>query len=467
MLLQVRKRPPPVTPELLAMLEGVSEPAILLAVDHKILAANAAYRAKYGDLQRAGSSCYAASHDFDSPCDKNGQSCPLSATIESGRRQRVFHIHHGAAGPRYVDVELEPILGIDGKIAYFLERIHEVVEARHGMSTAFVGRAPSFLRALGLLQRAAPSEVPVLVLGESGTGKELAARALHQMSERRERPFMPVECSGLSEHLFESELFGYEQGAFTGANKTKNGLVDATAGGTLFLDEIGDVPLAFQVKLLRLLESGMFRRVGSTEPRRADFRLVCATHRDLGAMVRAGTFRQDLYYRINAYPVAMPPLRERRGDIPLLCDAFLAQRHPGKHIAAAALERLVRHDWPGNVRELRNVVERMALLADDDELRLDHLAADIDGEWQAPKPPASAPSDAFEVAEIAPLDQVEALYLRWAAARTRDRATLAQALGLSERTLYRKLDEARRLAVQADSVATAGATGARSVGRRA
>jgi len=464
-LLQVRKRPPPITPELLAMLEGVSEPAILLTIDHRILAANAAYRAKYGDL-RAGSSCYAASHDFDSPCDENGQSCPLHATIESGRRQRVFHIHHGASGPRYVDVELEPILGVDGRIAYFLERIHEVVEARHGQNTAFVGRASSFLRALGLLQRAAPSEVPVLVLGESGTGKELAARALHQMSERRDRPFMPVECSGVPEQLFESELFGYEQGAFTGANRTKNGLVDATAGGTLFLDEIGDVPLAFQVKLLRLLESETFRRVGGTEPRRADFRLVCATHRDLGAMVRAGTFRQDLYYRINAYPVSLPPLRERRGDIPILCEAFLAQRHPGKHIEAAALDRLVRYGWPGNVRELRNVVERMALLSGDDELRVEHLSPELAGASQPPKPHASSPSDAFAVAEIAPLEQVEAAYLRWAAARTRDRASLAQALGLSERTLYRKLDEARRLAAQSEMTDAGDAIAPGALGRR-
>jgi transcriptional regulator with PAS, ATPase and Fis domain len=284
------------------------------------------------------------------------------------------------------------------------------------------------------------------------------------MSERRERPFMPVECSGLPEQLFESELFGYEQGAFTGANKTKSGLIDATAGGTLFLDEIGDVPLAFQVKLLRLLESGTFRRGGGTEPRRADFRLVCATHRDLGAMVRTGAFRQDLYYRINAYPVVLPPLRERRGDIPILCEAFLAQRHPGKHIEAAALERLVHHDWPGNVRELRNVVERMALLSTDDELHVEHLGADVDGASQPATTHGVSSSDAFTVAEIASLEHVEAAYLRWAAARTRDRASLAQALGLSERTLYRKLDEARRLAEteSTDDAATHGTLGPRS-----
>ncbi|MCC6521398.1 MAG: sigma 54-interacting transcriptional regulator [Polyangiaceae bacterium] len=446
-LLQVRKKPPPLGPELLALLERAPEPAILLTVDHRILASNAAYRAKYGEVASPGHPCYAASHGYDSPCDENGGPCPLRATLESGRRQRVFQIHQGATGPYHVDVELEPVLGVDGRVAYFLERIHEIAESPSRPRGELVGRAPCFLRALGLLQRAARSEVPVLVLGESGTGKELGARAVHQMSTRHTRPFMPVECSGLPETLFESELFGYEQGAFTGASKGKRGLVDATAGGTLFLDEIGDVPLAVQVKLLRLLESGTFRRVGGTEPQRADFRLVCATHRDLGAMVRAGTFRQDLFYRINAFPVVLPPVRERPSDIPLLCDAFLAQRHPSKRLHPDALARLVAHDWPGNVRELRNVVQRMALLADGEELLPEHLPPEL-AAARAPAKSAPRERNAFALDDVAPLDEVEAAYLRWALARRPDRAALARALGISERTLYRKLDEARRLAAQ-------------------
>ncbi|NLE86804.1 MAG: sigma 54-interacting transcriptional regulator [Myxococcales bacterium] len=466
MLLQVRKKPPPIGDNLRAMLDRVAEPAILIAMNHEILAANAAYREKYGDV---GRSCYAASREFDSPCDQNGEPCPLRATMESGRRQRVFHIHHGATGPRYVDVEVEPILDDRGRVAYFLERILEVDEARE-YEGELVGRATSFLRALGLLQRAAPSEVPVLLLGESGTGKELAARALHRMSPRRHRPFMPVECSGLPENLFESELFGYEQGAFTGANKAKRGLVGATAGGTLFLDEIGDVPLPVQVKLLRLLESGTYRRVGGTESHRADFRLVCATHRDLAAMVEAGTFRQDLYYRINAFPVVLPPLRERSSDIGALCESFLTKKHPGKRLTSDALARLTRHHWPGNVRELRNVVDRMALLADGDELGVEHLPVELTSDSRIPGRPdtlkegalaegaftvGASPNGArrggtddgaFSVAELLPLAQLEADYLRWAEARAADRASLARALGISERTLYRKLDEARRRA---------------------
>lgn len=448
MLVQLRKSPPPISAAQRAMLDDVVEPAILIAVDHQILASNPAYRAKYGEV---GRTCYAASRDFDSPCDHNGEACPLRATVETGRRQRVFHIQHGASGPRYVDVELEPVHDEHGQIACFLERIHEVREAR-AHEGQFVGRSASFLRALGLLQRAAPSEVPVLLFGESGTGKELAAHALHQMSGRRQRPFMPVECSGLPETLFESELFGYEQGAFTGANKAKRGLVDATAGGTLFLDEIGDVPLSAQVKLLRLLESGTFRKVGGTEPHRADFRLVCATHRDLVAMVREGTFRQDLYYRINAFPVLLPPLRERAGDVAVLCQEFLAKKHPEKRIDPEVLAYLARHDWPGNVRELRNVVDRMALLADGDELCAEHLPPGLVGrvegtEGESPRRserPAVAASAAFAVSEVLPLEQLEANYLRWAEARVSDRASLAVALGVSARTLYRKLDSTRR-----------------------
>jgi len=440
MLLQIRKQAPAIGAGLRAMLDEVPEPAILIAMDHQILAANPAYRARYGEV---GRTCYAASREFDSPCDHNGDPCPLRATVETGRRQRVFHIQHGASGPRYVDVEVEPILDDRGRITCFLERIHEIREAR-AEEGQFVGRSPTFLRALGLLQRAAPSEVPVLLLGESGTGKELAAHALHQMSERRQRPFMPVECSGLPETLFESELFGYEQGAFTGANKAKRGLVDAAAGGTLFLDEIGDVPLAVQVKLLRLLESGTFRKVGGTEPHRADFRLVCATHRDLTAMVREGTFRQDLYYRINAFPVVLPPLRERTGDVAVLCGALLAKKQPAKRLDPEALAQLVRHDWPGNVRELRNVLDRMALLADGEELRIEHLPPGLAG-GGSPVPQSSLSSEgSFAVSEVRPLDQIEADYLRWAETRVGDRASLARALGVSARTLYRKLDSTRR-----------------------
>lgn len=425
-------------------LDEVQQPAILLDDDYRILAANAAYAAHYGVTPALGHDrCFAVSHGYDSPCDENGEDCPLRRARASEQRERVFHVHVGPEGPEHVDVDMKPFVDGDGRL--YLEVITPIREASAHADGAFVGRSPAFLELLGLLRRGAPSDVPVLLLGESGTGKELAARAIHDASLRARGDFVAVECSGLGESLFESELFGHAKGAFTGAHARKPGLVEAATGGTLFLDEIGDVPLALQVKLLRLLESGTYRPVGDVQARRADFRLVCATHRDLDAMVAEGTFRQDLYYRISAFPIALPPLRERRDDVSLLCEALL--RTSGKHLNDDALDALLRHDYPGNVRELRNVLERAVLLADGDQIEPRHLPAHIQR--------AGTPTDAREPARsgggpwpwgegLVELAEVERRYLAWAEARfDGDRRALARALGLSERTLYRKLQATR------------------------
>ncbi|MFW2389754.1 MAG: sigma 54-interacting transcriptional regulator, partial [Polyangiales bacterium] len=270
--------------------------------------------------------------------------------------------------------------------------------------------------------------------------------AIHDSSPRSEGSFVPVECSGLGEALFESELFGHARGSFTGAHARKPGLVEAATGGTLFLDEIGDVPLALQVKLLRVLESGMYRPVGDIEARSADFRLVCATHRDLDSMVRDGSFRRDLYFRINTFPIPMPPLRERSEDIPLLCETLLASS--SKRLSPEALELLRSHDFPGNIRELRNIVERAVLLTDGTVIEAKHLPAYLGGgRTSVPSPPA--PSDGWPWGEeLLPLEEVERRYLRWVhETHDGDRKALAERLGVSERTLYRKL----RQALQSDS----------------
>jgi len=276
----------------------------------------------------------------------------------------------------------------------------------------------------------------VLLLGESGTGKELIAQAVHEASLRRSGPFVPVDCTGLTETLFESELFGPEKGAFTGAHVRKFGLVEAARGGTLFLDEIGEIPLAQQVKLLRLLESGTYRRVGGIEPQKADFRLVCATHRDLKGMVEAGTFRRDLYYRINAFPLYLPALRERGEDLPLLAASLLKRIGGDRPLALgkAALACLQGYRFPGNIRELRNILERAALLCDGVEIGPEHLPPECCA-GNEPQPIAG-----HEREELLPLVEVERRYLLWAlAAFAGDRRELAARLGLSERTLYRKL----------------------------
>jgi DNA-binding NtrC family response regulator len=273
----------------------------------------------------------------------------------------------------------------------------------------------------------------VLLQGESGTGKELFASAVHESSQRAHGPFVVVDCSGLTETLFESELFGHEKGSFTGANTRKHGLVETAHGGTLFLDEIGDVPLAMQVKLLRLIESGTFRRVGGVETLRADFRLVAATHKPLKDMIADGRFRPDLYYRISAFPIHLPALRERADDIPLLANSILQRSLSGSRrisIDPAAMRQLQSHAWPGNIRELRNVLERALLFTDDGVIRAEHLPPDL---FAVP---------AVRPAMLPPAGMSEDDLLRKAVATFRGtRKELAVHLGMSERTLYRRLKE--------------------------
>ncbi len=262
------------------------------------------------------------------------------------------------------------------------------------------------------------------------------AKAIHEQSAHSAGRFVPVECSGLTESLFESELFGHEKGAFTGALSAKEGLVEAARGGTLFLDEIGDIPLALQVKLLRLLETWAYRRVGSIEPRQADFRLICATHRNLQEMLEENRFRQDLYYRVNVFPIVLPPLRKRMDDLSLLSVSLLKRIKGAEEcsLSEEALKCLGRYRLPGNVRELRNILERASLMADGKIIRPVHLPDEIKG---------SPPAEDAE-AGIIPLDEMERRYLSRVVKEYRgDRGTLARLLGISERTLFRKLQKIR------------------------
>jgi DNA-binding NtrC family response regulator len=240
---------------------------------------------------------------------------------------------------------------------------------------SLLGRSPAMARVFELVRKAARSEANILVHGESGTGKELIARAIHANSPRATQPFVPVDCASLPEQLLESELFGHEKGAFTGAVKTKPGLMESADHGTLFLDEIGEMPLALQAKLLRALQERQIRRVGGTALVDVDVRVVSATNRDLRASAAKGEFRDDLFYRINVIAIALPPLREREGDVELLAQAFLERYAKGRlhGIDDDALAALKRYRWPGNVRELQNVLERACALADGDRVRLGDL----------------------------------------------------------------------------------------------
>ncbi len=232
---------------------------------------------------------------------------------------------------------------------------------------------------IALLERIAPSNVNVLITGESGTGKELVAKALHQNSERKKNPFVPINCGAIPENLLESELFGHEKGAFTGADKRKDGLFESADSGTLFLDEIGELPMGMQVKLLRVLQEREFRRVGGTKNIPLNIRLVAATNQDLAERIKTGDFREDLFYRLNVVSIELPPLRARIDDIQLLINKFY-QRLTGKEeypIQKKALELLLNYGWPGNVRELENLVERSVVLGDSGELSIECLPAQI------------------------------------------------------------------------------------------
>ncbi|MEO0094449.1 MAG: sigma-54 dependent transcriptional regulator [candidate division WOR-3 bacterium] len=244
--------------------------------------------------------------------------------------------------------------------------LKEQIEGRFNFED-FVGESPKMKEILSLIPRIAHSDASVLILGESGTGKELIARLIHEASPRKNRNFIPISCAALPETLIESELFGYERGAFSGAEKRKFGKFELADKGTLFLDEIGDLPLTVQVKLLRVLQEFTFERLGSNVPLKVDVRLICATNQDLKQKISEGKFREDLYYRINVVTINIPPLRERKEDIKPLIDHFLKKfakmgRKPVKGITKEALNNLLRYDWPGNVRELENVIERALVL---------------------------------------------------------------------------------------------------------
>jgi DNA-binding NtrC family response regulator len=247
-----------------------------------------------------------------------------------------------------------------------------------------VGDAPELRAVYEVVRQAAPTKATVLILGESGTGKEIIAHALHEESQRRDKPFVKVSCAALSETLLESELFGHERGSFTGALGRKEGRFELADGGTLFLDEIGEISPATQIKLLRVLQTREFERVGGTQTLKVDVRLVAATNRDLAAEVKAGKFREDLYYRLNVVAVTLPPLRRRKGDLPALASHFIEKyaRLYGKDVrglAPGTLNALLAHDWPGNVRELENAIERAVVLAQNREITADDLPPSLRG----------------------------------------------------------------------------------------
>ena len=299
-----------------------------------------------------------------------------------------------------------------------------------------IGRCPTMVEVFHRIYKVAPADTTVLILGESGTGKELVARAVHEHSARRDAPLIAVNCAAIPDNLIESELFGHEKGAFTGAVGMHRGLVEAADGGTLFLDEIGELPLEAQARLLRVLQEGEIRRVGSTQSRRVDVRLVAATHRDLEQQVDEGLFRSDLYFRLNVMEIRLPPLRERGADIAELAQMLLEKtckrlNRPPLHITEEALTRIHAYAWPGNVRELENVIERAVILAEGAEITPKLLSIHADSEKQA----HGGESPAGE--ETLSLDDYFRRFVR-EHEQTMTETELARRLGISRKTLWEK-----------------------------
>jgi transcriptional regulator with PAS, ATPase and Fis domain len=303
----------------------------------------------------------------------------LEETVPGGKRE-VFFVHsnlHNSASAVVGD-------GANGAAAKVVERqwlddqfeaFAERVDHRYHM---VVGKSPQIRDALNVAKKAAPSRSTILLLGESGTGKEIFARAIHNWSDRRDKPFVVINCVGLSRELLESQLFGHEKGAFTGALELRKGKMELAHGGTVFLDEVGDISTELQTKLLRFLQEREFERVGGTTPIRVDLRIIAATNRDLNHAVRDGHFREDLYYRLNVVPVTLPPLRERKEDVPALANYLLKRsaletKKNFTGITKEALRKLIAYRWPGNVRELANVIESAVVLGQGPELTVDDL----------------------------------------------------------------------------------------------
>ena len=308
----------------------------------------------------------------------------------------------------------------------------------HGL----IGSDASMRQLVDLIQRVAPSTAAVAILGESGTGKELVARALHECSQRADKPFIPVNCAAISKELIESELFGHEKGSFTGATNARKGAFEEADGGTLFLDEIGELPVDLQAKLLRALESGEIKRVGASRPVHVDVRVVAATNRDLLSASREGRFREDLYYRLCVVPLHLPPLRSRKGDVLALAENFLrlyTPRGQTVRLSPAAVERLQQHVWPGNIRELRNVVHRALLLRKGPSIE----PADITFDQEVNRETGVA------VPELPPGMTLEQMLLKLerqiveAALRryNNNRERVARELGVARSTLFKRLKE--------------------------
>ena len=441
--------------DLQSLVDSHQQPFVVIDSEYRIMAVNSAYEHAYGTNreQAVGRPCYTVSHHNDAPCHESGEDCPHINLFEIGKQDSCVHVHYDADHRMcQVRVTAYPLYGSNGEL-FMGELIQEisVPDERRLNGRRMVGKTQPFLACMEQLKMVAGAQAPVLLQGETGTGKELAANFIHNSSVRRDQPFLTVDCTVLTEPLFESEVFGHVRGAFTGSVGERVGLFEQADGGTLFLDEVGELPLSQQAKLLRVLEDGRYRRVGGRGNRKADVRIICATNRHLWDHVKVGRFREDLYYRIACLAVRLPPLRERIDDIEPLASSLLEpiSRAMSRRLSltTAALDQLKQFDYPGNVRELRNILSIAAAHCKGGEID----AATVIEVMQEHKQTRAQPCPSRSVEAVATpvepapdaassLHDVEAQHIsRLLAQHDGSRKLVAASLGVSERTLYRKL----------------------------
>ncbi|MGB7931593.1 MAG: sigma 54-interacting transcriptional regulator [Gammaproteobacteria bacterium] len=451
--------------ELQSLVDSHQHPFVVIDREYKILAVNKAYEKTYGvgKARKIGLPCYKISHDKDAPCCRSGEDCPHEYLFSHGEPHSCIQIHYDEQRRMHqVRVTAHPLRSGSGEL--FMGELIEPLTAFEEIKAdcnRMVGQARTFTACMEQLKLVAATAAPVLLQGETGTGKELAASFIHEHSPRREDPFLTVDCTSLTDTLFEAEVFGHARGAYTGSVGEKAGLFEQADGGTLFLDEVGELPMNQQAKLLRILETGQFRRVGGRGNRKVDVRVICASNRHLWEAVQASTFREDLYYRIACLTVRLPNLRERLEDIPALANSLLEpvnltmrRRHV---LAPDALDRLKTYHYPGNIRELRNILYVAATHSSDATIHagvIDTVIGQMTRNQASPNPSADESTTPPAPAEfyVGPLQKrvngngssslvdVEARHIRELLDRyAGNRREVASALGISERTLYRKL----------------------------
>jgi two-component system response regulator HydG len=384
------------------------------------------------------------------------QSLPDSQVIlvtgHGSVRSAVSAMQQGAADYLLKPLDLAELRAVTDRACESVRLRREIAELNRRLDEKFgfegvVGSSPQMHDVIDRLKRIAPTNASVLIQGATGTGKELVAQAIHQNSPRKGKPFVALNCAALSENILESELFGHVRGAFTDASTDRVGKFEYAHGGTLFLDEVGDMPLATQIKLLRVIENGEITRVGSNEPIKVNVRILSATNRHLEESIAAGTFREDLYHRLKVVTIALPTLAERSQDIPLLVEHFIRQfskRHAKqiKGMSTAARRRLAAFDWPGNVRQLRNVIESMVVVDYDGFLDLDDLPAELGEPGEAASRPAATPPTTLAALAGRPMEEIERLAISETLKLTGgNREEAARLLQIGERTLYRKIKE--------------------------